>query len=89
MTTVGTAGWDPSPFNMANNRGNGTFEPGDWFDNGTIELGQALTALGAPDKAILYLGQPGSAYTYITTPGLGNAISGGSVLSSTVYSLAG
>jgi hypothetical protein len=84
LTTVGTAAYSTSPWNVAGN--NVSDIDTQWNDNGYLGFSGALWHLGAPDKPTLYLGQPGSAYTYITALGLGNAISGQSVFSTSVYS---
>lgn len=88
LTTVGTPALG-SPWEMANDYANSSIGNGNWSDNGYLEFAQALQQLGAPHKPTLYLGTANSAYTYITSLGLGNAISGHSVLSSSFFSQQG
>jgi hypothetical protein len=49
----------------------------------------AFRQLGIPDTTVLSLGGANSAFTYITSLGLGNSLSGQSVLSTTAYSQQG
>ena len=74
------------PWDMANNNETSNYNGGSWTDNGYIEFASALNSLGAPDKPTLYLGDANSAYTYISAVGIGNALSGHSVLSSSYFS---
>jgi Bacterial Ig-like domain (group 3) len=88
LTTVGTAGqgtiWD-----VANNNSQSVLGNGSWYDNGYLEVSAAFRSLGIPDGTTLSLGAANSAFTYVTAPGLGNALSGQSVLSTTAYAQQG
>ena len=74
------------PWDMANNNENSNFNGGTWADNGYMEFAAALNALGAPDKPTLYLGDADATFAYVTALGIGNSLSGHSVLSSSVFS---
>lgn len=85
LTTVGTP-VQGSTWDVANNNANSNWGNGTWHDSGYYELALAFRQLGIPDTTILSLGGDNSAFTYITSPGLGNSLSGQSVLSTTAYS---
>lgn len=84
LTTVGTP-VQGSTWDVANNNANSS-HAGSWNDSGYYELTLAFRQLGIPDTTVLSLGGDNSAFTYITSPGLGNSLSGQSVLSTTAYS---
>jgi hypothetical protein len=87
LTTVGSAAYG-TVWQAANNDGNSSLA-GTWTDLGFLSLRTAFRAIGLPDTTFLSLGTPGSSLTYITSPGLGNSLSGQSILSTTVYSQQG
>jgi hypothetical protein len=87
LTTVGSAAYG-TVWQAANNDA-GSSEAGTWTDLGFLSLRTAFRAIGLPDTTFLSLGAPGSSLTYITSPGLGNSLSGQSILSTTVYSQQG
>ncbi len=74
------------PWDMANNNENSNFNGGTWADNGYLEFSAALNALGAPDKPTLYLSTADATFAYVTAVGIGNSLSGHSVLSSSFFS---
>ncbi|MEI9978888.1 MAG: Ig-like domain-containing protein [Edaphobacter sp.] len=79
LTTVGNAAYSSSTTNQAYDVAN-TMTSATGFT-------QALTNLGAPsfDPLFLYPQNPVQTYTYVTAPGLGNPLSGMSVLSTSLY----
>jgi Bacterial Ig-like domain (group 3) len=87
LTTVGTP-LQGSIWDVANNNANSNFST-TWTDDGYNELATAFRQFGIPDTTVLSLGANNSALTYITSPGLGNSLSGQSVLSTTAYSQQG
>jgi hypothetical protein len=87
LTTVGHAAYG-NVFQAANNDANSSLA-GSWTDLGFRSLMSAFRSLGLPDTTFLSLGNFDSSLTYITSPGLGNSLSGQSILSTTVYSQQG
>jgi hypothetical protein len=87
LTTVGQAAFG-SVWQAANNDSTSS-TAGSWTDLGFLSLMSAFRSLGLPDTTFLSLGNVGSSLTYITSPGLGNSLSGQSILSTTVYSQQG
>jgi hypothetical protein len=87
LTTVGSAAYG-TVWQAANNDGNSSLA-GTWTDLGFQSLRTAFRSLGLPDTTFLSLGTSGSTLTYITSPGLGNSLSGQSILSTTVYAQQG
>ncbi|MEI9977666.1 MAG: Ig-like domain-containing protein [Edaphobacter sp.] len=87
LTTIGHAAYG-SVWQAANNDANSSLAGG-WTDLGFQSLMSAFRTLGLPDTTFLSLGNPDSSLTYITSLGLGNSLSGQSILSTTVYSQQG
>ncbi len=77
------------PWDMADNNESSNHNGGTWADNGYLEFSAALNSLGAPDKPTLYLSDADAAFTYVTAVGIGNSLSGHSVLSSSFFSSQG
>ncbi len=83
LTTVGNAAYSSSTTNQA-------YDVANVLTSGT-GFTQALANLGAPsfDPLFLYPQNPTQTYTYVTAPGLGNPLSGMSVLSTSLYTQQG
>jgi hypothetical protein len=93
LTTIGNAAASSDPFTVAatkgtDNSGNQNYYAY-WGTDGYNGFYENLLLLNAPPYATMYLGTSGSAYTLIASPGLGNPLTGQSVISSTSYTQQG
>ena len=95
LTTVGDAAFanmSNPEFQVASTSESSSGPYAYYGTNGSDGFSQALIGLGAPDFDTMYLYHQANgpnAFTYVTAPGLGNPLSGKSVLSTSLYSQQG
>ncbi len=93
LTTVGVAVFanTSNPEYQVASTGNGNGAYGFYGTNGTDGFSQALTNLGAPAFDPMFLSSQTSlpTFTYVTAPGLGNSLTGTSILSTSLYTQQG
>ncbi len=95
LTTVGDAAFantNNAQFQVASTSESSPGPYAYFGTNGTDGFSSALISLGAPDFDTMYLSHQAngpSTFTYVTAPGVGNPLSGKSILSTSLYSQQG